>query len=220
MLDAIRPWGASSLWARSFQLTPGWIDPAVSGAYRPDTHACIRPDTWWGSTAQVYADSRCPLARGAAVFQRPFMCTDIAGHDDRAYAEYWSAMGEFGVGDTLAIPHFGLNGWASALTIWFERPDFESEETAAIKLAGMMLLDQVRKPAAAAKPDARTRLSPRERDCLSFVADGKSDWEIGTILGISQATAHRHVENAKRRLGCGTRAQAVARAFTSGQLNL
>lgn len=71
---------------------------------------------------------------------------------------------------------------------------------------------------AATPESAAPRLTARERDCLTFVAEGKSDWEIGVILGVSQATAHAHVENAKRKLGCRTRAQAVARAYVSGQL--
>lgn len=57
------------------------------------------------------------------------------------------------------------------------------------------------------------RLSPRERDCLVFVAQGKSDWEIGMILGVSKTTAHTHIENAKRKLDCRTRAQAVVRLY-------
>lgn len=56
-------------------------------------------------------------------------------------------------------------------------------------------------------------LSPRERDCLVYVAQGKSDWEIGVILGVSKTTAHTHIENAKRKLDCRTRTQAVVRLY-------
>ena len=48
------------------------------------------------------------------------------------------------------------------------------------------------------------------------MAEGKSDWEIGVILGVCQATAHTHVENAKRKLGAKSRPQAVARAVRLG----
>lgn len=54
--------------------------------------------------------------------------------------------------------------------------------------------------------------SGRQRDALRFVASGKSDWEIAQLLGISVATAHEHVENAKRKLGVRTRVQAVVLA--------
>lgn len=58
---------------------------------------------------------------------------------------------------------------------------------------------------------AATRLTPREKDALAWVAEGKSDWEISVILGLSEATVRFHVDNARRKLGAVNRAHAVAR---------
>ena len=52
-------------------------------------------------------------------------------------------------------------------------------------------------------------LSEREIDVLNWIATGKSDWQIGRILEVSPKTVNYHVENAKRKLGAGTRIQAV-----------
>jgi DNA-binding CsgD family transcriptional regulator len=59
-------------------------------------------------------------------------------------------------------------------------------------------------------------LSPRERDCLAFVAQGFSDGEVAERLSITQSTAHFYIEKAKRKLGARTRAQAVAHLIASG----
>lgn len=59
--------------------------------------------------------------------------------------------------------------------------------------------------------DDDVRLTARERDALSWVAEGKSDWEIAVILGLSETTVRYHVDNARRKLGAVNRAQAVAR---------
>ena len=56
-------------------------------------------------------------------------------------------------------------------------------------------------------------LTPRELECMRWVALGKTDEEIGIILTISARTARFHVENAKRKLGVATRVQAVAEAL-------
>ena len=56
-------------------------------------------------------------------------------------------------------------------------------------------------------------LSPREVECLSWAAAGKTDNEIGKILKISPRTARFHIENAKKKLGVSTRIQAVAEAL-------
>ncbi len=56
-------------------------------------------------------------------------------------------------------------------------------------------------------------LSPREVECLSWAAAGKTDAEIGRILTISPRTTRFHIENAKKKLGVATRVQAVAEAM-------
>ncbi|MPZ31475.1 MAG: LuxR family transcriptional regulator [Rhodospirillales bacterium] len=54
-------------------------------------------------------------------------------------------------------------------------------------------------------------LSPREYECLEWSAAGKSAWEIGRILGITQRTATFHLENAKSKLWVFSLHQAIAR---------
>ena len=62
----------------------------------------------------------------------------------------------------------------------------------------------------------RARMTARESEILGWVAAGKSDWTIGRILNISGKTVNFHVENAKRKLGAGTRIQAVVTAMRNG----
>ena len=62
------------------------------------------------------------------------------------------------------------------------------------------------------------KLTPRERECLSWVASGKTDWEISQILNISEQTAHEYVQNALIKLNATTRAQAVATAIFTKQM--
>ena len=63
---------------------------------------------------------------------------------------------------------------------------------------------------------ARSPLTRRQTDALAYSAAGKSDWEIGEAMGISEATAHEHIEAAKRRLGVRTRIQAAVVAVQRG----
>jgi LuxR family quorum sensing-dependent transcriptional regulator len=60
------------------------------------------------------------------------------------------------------------------------------------------------------------RLTERERQCLSWAAAGKSDWEIGQIIDLSAKTVNYHIENAKRKSGVQTRVQAIVEAVRSG----
>jgi DNA-binding CsgD family transcriptional regulator/tetratricopeptide (TPR) repeat protein len=55
-------------------------------------------------------------------------------------------------------------------------------------------------------------LSRRERDCLSWTAQGKRSWDIGRIFGISENTVNFHLKNAIRKLGANSRTAAAMKA--------
>jgi DNA-binding CsgD family transcriptional regulator len=62
----------------------------------------------------------------------------------------------------------------------------------------------------------RVHLTPRELECLRWTMEGKTAWEVGTILGISERTAVLHVNNAMRKLDCSSKHQAVLKALRLG----
>lgn len=62
-------------------------------------------------------------------------------------------------------------------------------------------------------------LSPRQIQCLELIAEGKTDWEIGTILGLSQNTIHEYIEEARRRYQVKTRSQLVLAAVRDGKIS-
>lgn len=62
------------------------------------------------------------------------------------------------------------------------------------------------------------RLTQRQFDCLVLAAQGKSDWHIAQLLGISADTVHQHIEAAKRRYGVASRTQLVVRALFDSQI--
>lgn len=68
------------------------------------------------------------------------------------------------------------------------------------------------------QPHPVAQLSPREQECLEWTTEGKTAWEIGRILSISEQTAVRHLNNATHKLGCVNKHQAVARALRLGML--
>lgn len=59
-------------------------------------------------------------------------------------------------------------------------------------------------------------ITPRQQDCMVLAAQGKTDWDIGKVLGISGVTVHKHLEAIKKRYGVSTRTQLVVRALFDG----
>jgi len=55
-------------------------------------------------------------------------------------------------------------------------------------------------------------LTPRERQILALIAEGRTNAEVATALWISPATVRKHLENAYTKLGVTTRTAAIYRA--------
>lgn len=62
------------------------------------------------------------------------------------------------------------------------------------------------------------RLTRREAECTALIALGKTDWEIGQILGIAQTTVRYFISRAKQRYGVFRRSELVARAIVDAQV--
>jgi len=86
-----------------------------------------------------------------------------------------------------------------------------------VGLGEVMWLLSVR--AAGVAPASRlgtASLTPRETEVLSWVAKGKTNRDVGEILGMSPRTVNKHLEHVFEKLGVETRAAAAALASREG----
>lgn len=73
-----------------------------------------------------------------------------------------------------------------------------------------MLLLRLAPAGAAAPRQPAAPLTPREAEVLSWLAKGKTNRDIGDILGLSPRTVNKHLEHIFEKLGVETRTAAVA----------
>jgi DNA-binding NarL/FixJ family response regulator len=66
--------------------------------------------------------------------------------------------------------------------------------------------------ASAAQRLATAALTPRQTEVLSWIAKGKTNRDVGEILGMSPRTVNKHLEHVFEKLGVETRAAAAALA--------
>jgi DNA-binding CsgD family transcriptional regulator len=83
----------------------------------------------------------------------------------------------------------------------------------ALRLAGLEVLHRMSLLGVRPPLEDMVRLSDRERECLKWLAAGKTDWEIGQILSISAKTVNAYFERIKHKLGVSTRAQVLVAAI-------
>lgn len=171
------------------------------------------PEAW----RRFYLDNnimdRDPVVDALQHYRSPFTWTDMA--NDRQLSR--------NAHEVIALAR--SNGWSEGLVIPIPRgaphrfglvslagqgPPLETELRAVLSLMGICFFDYVRSlvpRCGFAAPPAN--LTAREMECVRLVAQGQSDRAIGKTLGIAQATAHEHVESAKRKLKAATRAEMV-----------
>ncbi|MCO6382114.1 MAG: LuxR family transcriptional regulator [Vannielia sp.] len=66
----------------------------------------------------------------------------------------------------------------------------------------------------------RRPLTPRQREALEWVGDGKTTADIALIMGLTPSTVEKHLRLAREALGVETTAQAVLKASMLNQIYL
>jgi LuxR family quorum sensing-dependent transcriptional regulator len=210
LIAALAPMGAMGFFAGSFPILPfGTLAQIVAGC---EVLAQKSPPGWQAAYAKRDLDHGNPVILAPGRINAPFRWSE--GGDPRLKG--WRGLllaRELGIEDGLAVPCPDLMGRAGVLSVAFSRFQFGPQERRAIQLAAIIAYERMRVLRRNALQAPLAELTARERDCLAFVADGKSESDIADTLGLSTTTVHWHIENAKRKLGAKTRAQAIAKAY-------
>lgn len=100
--------------------------------------------------------------------------------------------------------------------------DLPEQNLMMAQLVGMFAFESARRIARREMGDdaAIPKLTPRQLECLLYVARGKSDWEIAQILGLKEYTVRDHIQDACERYDVHRRVQLVLRAIHDGQILL
>jgi DNA-binding CsgD family transcriptional regulator len=105
----------------------------------------------------------------------------------------------------MALPIYVANGLLVSFVLNRARRDFTDRERALLEVLRPHLARIYRRMTIA------SRLTARESEVLRWVAAGKSDSQIGAILGLSARTVQKHLQNVYEKLGVESRTAAVMR---------
>ncbi len=169
----------------------------------------------------------CPVFRSCAITVDPFTwsVSKFLSLDDpvnRMLRARWERMAKKGVLGGLVVPvhmpraRLGAVGWYSM------RPELDLTDLLAahsheLRLAAQLFTSHAyrQRPAETHHAD-KAELTERELECLTWVAMGKTDSEIGELIGRSPSTARFHVDSAAEKLAVNNRARAAAVACQMG----
>ena len=127
--------------------------------------------------------------------------------------------GEFDMQGGFVVPLVGLRTRTAVIELAGPNKSLGTRERVELQMASMSVNARLRtifKPRRHPLPP----LSSREREVLQWAAVGKSDWEIGEILSISEKTVNAHIENVKRKYGVTSRIHAVVKGMNAHAIHL
>lgn len=181
---------------------------------------CDWPVEWLERyVARNYVDHD-PIVSRMKQLQAPFQWRDASeikvDHDGEVVM---GDAGEFKLKDGLAFPLVTLDGQIVMVSLGGEQVEMSGLEFGMISLVSTYAIGRAMQLLTAeGRVIDHIELTPRERECLKWAAEGKSEWEISQILGISEHTSEKHLLNAKFKLGAVNRVQAVAEAIRRGYI--
>lgn len=177
---------------------------AVVDQYEADDQSKVDP-----SIRQVMLGTRAHWWRE---MEYPFRLS----REEKQYLETVSGK----VGEGLILPVFGphgRNGFIS-LSLGDHKPDWAEDAIPHIHSCCQLAHLQYCELLQVELPNS-SRLSRREKEVLSWVAQGKSNGVIASILDIAESTIITHLERAYKKLGVDNRVTAALRASSLGELN-
>jgi LuxR family quorum sensing-dependent transcriptional regulator len=141
---------------------------------------------------------------------RPFRWSD-APYDLEREPEvlpFLKGSADFALTNGFWFPIPGRRGTVGGVWMGGPKAEVVERDLPLLHLIALSAFELLRRP-----PGVPIPLTPREREVLSWAAQGKSAWETGEILGIAKRTVDEHVQTASRKLNAVNRTQAVVAAL-------
>lgn len=172
------------------------------------------PESWLVRYQQAEHIAHDPVVRQATQTTLPIFWDKSA----KGRSVVFDEAREHGLANGITIPIHGANGEWSLFSVASDTDSLKDRGHASafvgqIQLAAFYVNEAARRFGEAAPITIRP-LTKREKECLLWAARGKTSWEIGGILSISEPTAIFHLTNAKNKLQATNRRQAVAKAIS------
>jgi LuxR family quorum-sensing system transcriptional regulator CciR len=195
------------------------------GSHPPPAVAFNFPASWTDYYFERNYQTRDPVLLYTPGLEQPFLWDwlNIAFELDEDQQTLMHEAHDAGLRDGVGIPLHGARGNVCVVTLAarYGHPDAAGHLRKLYALATQFHAAY----SAVCYPDIYSRsaadvLSHRERECLQWMSEGKSKWEIGVILRVSENTVKYHVKSALKKLDAHNRVAAIVKAIRLGLISL
>lgn len=201
-----------------------YAEPVRLPEYQPPAIAVNFPASWCERYFERKYYEIDPVVRRAPTLLRPFMWDQLGVQRQLQPDEQLvlNESREAGLRHGVGVPLFGPLGRVSAMSFASRHDDAEPQHRMGhlnvLAWQFHIAFTEIARPKESRQ--VKVDLSKRERDCLRWTAEGKSSWDIGMILNISENTVNFHIKNAMRKLETTSRTVAVVKAIRLNLIDL
>lgn len=176
------------------------------------------PRGWWDryfSRGYLFVD---PAIKRVCNGAPPFLWSELQPlcHDDPAAARVMNEAGDFSLRQGFTVPLVTLGGDVAGFSFAGQHIEIPQEKRGMLQLIATFALGRA---LAIDEPPSSVRLSERQSEVLRWSAEGKTEWEIGEILGVSEHAAHEALRQIRMKLEASNRVHAVAKAIRLGLID-
>lgn len=121
--------------------------------------------------------------------------------------------------DGFSVPIQGINGLQAIVTFGAHKVELTREARSTLELIAVFAhhrLRMLREEERNMQHRKELRITKRELDLIQWCAAGKTNWEIGEILGLSHKTVQNELGKIQRKLNAVNRTQLIAESFRAG----
>ena len=179
---------------------------------------------WPAGWSEIYLKEKLarwdPVERHCLTTTSPFDWCDAPYDSEREpkAREVMDRACDFRMSKGFCVPIHAGEGPGAAVSIGGENPDFGRGIRSAMYLVALFTHNRIY---SLLRPRRNAPvLTPREREVLQWVAMGKSSWDIGVILNISERGVNKHVTSAMQKLNAPNRTGAAFKAYARGEIKL
>ncbi|MCB9988282.1 MAG: LuxR family transcriptional regulator [Rhodospirillales bacterium] len=181
------------------------------------------PDDWMKYYAEKGYDTEDPVPKQAFKSSRPFSWEGLTKTSELTALEQkvMNEAEEAGLKNGVGIPLYGAHSEIAGVGLASSTGGIDIDQNTLCKLRAissqfhMIYSDFLTVETSV----SNVRLTPREREILLWVSEGKSDPVISEIIGISIPTVRFHLNNIYQKLQANERTFAVVKALHLGLIS-
>lgn len=205
-----------AIFAQAFGFSTVAVGQLASPALNRDG-STIQLSTWPKEWADYWVHNRLivsdPIAKMALMQNRPFKWNEAFERYKGFSKPHRDTLTEFGFSNGIAIPVHTGDDPPGCISLGSDQLDLTPAQHATIELAAIHCYVKLEKLYGVSVPKIIRDLTHRESEILHFVAAGKTNWEIGQILSLSEHYVHDCLKNIFKKLDAVSRAHAVSTAI-------